>query len=265
MNGTILDKIAQTRRERINAEKAALPLDALKATAAARNPSQDALARLRGWPEGTRAIISEIKRKSPSKGELAPDLNPAALAASYEVGGAFAISCLVEPDYFGGGLADLDTVRAAVSIPVLYKDFIIDPYQLWQARAHGADIALLIAGLLREELGGYLAEAAVAGVAALVEVHDEEELKLAVDAGAAFIGVNNRNLKTFKVDLATSERLIPLMPAGTLAVAESGIVTVEDMERLANAGAKAFLIGETLVKSANPESELRNLATRGAP
>lgn len=262
MKGTILDKIAQTRRVRIEAEKAALPLGALKAVAAARKPALDPLARLRNWPESTFAIISEIKRKSPSKGELAPDLNPAALAGAYEAGGAFAISCLVEPDYFGGGLADLDAVRAAVSIPVLYKDFIVDHYQLWQARAHGADVALLIAGLLREELGGYLAEAARAGVAVLVEVHDEEELKLAVDAGATFIGVNNRNLKTFEVDLATTERLIPLMPAGMLAVAESGIAAVEDMERLAMAGAKAFLIGETLVKSANPGQELRKLATR---
>lgn len=260
MSSTILDKIAESRRAGIAAEKAAIPLDALKAVCAARKPAVDAYARLSGWPDSTRAVISEIKRKSPSKGELAPGLNPALLAAAYEKGGAFAISCLVEPVFFGGGLADLDTVRGAVSIPVLYKDFIVDPYQLWQARAHGADLALLIAALLGPELADYLKEAERAGVTALVEVHDEEELRLAVDGGASLIGVNNRNLKTFEVDLAVSERLIPMMPAGTLAVAESGIVTTGDMDRLAKAGARAFLIGETLVRSADPCGELRKLA-----
>lgn len=260
MSSNILDKIAESRRAGIEAEMKSIPLDALKAVCAARKPAIDSYARLSGWPHSTRAIISEIKRKSPSKGELAPGLNPALLAAAYEEGGAFAISCLVEPVFFGGGLADLDAVRGAVSIPVLYKDFIVDPYQLWQARAHGADLALLIAALLGPELADYLNEAERAGVTALVEVHDEEELRLAADAGASLIGVNNRNLKTFEVDLAVSERLIPMMPAGTLAVAESGIVTTGDMDRLAKAGARAFLIGETLVRSPDPCGELRKLA-----
>lgn len=263
MSLTILDKIAETRRARIDAEKAALPLEAVKAICAARKPAIDVRARLANWPKETRAIIAEFKRKSPSKGDLAPGLDPAAVASSYEKGGALAISCLVEPDWFGGGLADLDGVRGAVSIPVLYKDFIIDPYQLWQARAHGADMALLIAALLGAELGAYLAEAERAGITVLVEVHDEEELKLAVDSGSKLIGVNNRNLKTFAVDLAVSERLIPTMPAGTLAVAESGIATAADMGRLEKAGARAFLIGETLVKAADPGGELQKLARTG--
>lgn len=263
MTATILDRIAEKRRERIAEEMVALPLAAVREAALALPPAIDAVDRLRRWPTASRAIISEIKRKSPSKGELAPNLNPALLAKAYEEGGAFAISCLVEPDFFGGGLADLDAVRKSVAIPVLYKDFVVHPYQLWQARAHGADMVLLIAALLGAELGDYHAEAVEAGLVPLVEIHDEEELGLAVNAGARLIGVNNRNLKTFAVDLATSERLIPLMPLGTLAVAESGISTAAEMERLAKAGTKAFLIGETFVRSTDPGAELRKLATAG--
>lgn len=262
MTSTILDEIAQKRALRIEAEKRALPLEAVKAAAKSRAPALDAARLLAEWDGGTRAIIAEFKRKSPSKGVLAPHIEPAPLAKAYEGAGAFAISCLVEPDYFGGGLADLDAVRSAVKIPVLYKDFIVDPYQLWQARARGADMALLIAALLGEKLGEYLAEAKQAGVTALVEIHDEAELRLAADAGARLIGVNNRNLKTFAVDLAVSERLIPQFPAGALAVAESGIATAADMERLERAGAKAFLIGETFVKAADPGAALAALAKK---
>lgn len=257
---TILDEIAAKRRVRIAAEKEGVSLAQLTIQAENLPPPRDVCGILRRFPASRRALIAEVKRSSPSKGDLNTGLDPAALASAYKRGGAFAISVLVEPDYFGGSLSDLIAVRAAVDIPVLYKDFIVDPYQLWQARAFGADLALLIVALLGPEVGDYLAYAREAGVTALVEVHDEEELALALDAGAELIGVNNRNLKTFATDLAVSERLIPRFRTTTLAVAESGIETPADVRRLAAAGAKAFLVGESLVRSGNPEEAVRALA-----
>ncbi len=263
---TILDRIADTRRARIKQEKGIVTLAAQRLRAEERGPCPDVAPgisdRLLALDGSKRAIIAEIKRRSPSKGELAPNLDPAKLSASYERAGAFAISCLVEPDYFGGGLDDLDAVCAAVTIPVLYKDFVVDPYQLWQARAHGAELVLLIVALLGRELKSYVEVAAQAGITPLVEVHNREELELAFDSGASIIGVNNRNLKTFEVDLGISERLMPLYPKGIAAIAESGIRNVSDMDRLANAGANGFLIGETIVTAEDPEAALRKLVDR---
>lgn len=255
----ILEKIAETRECRIKAEKALVPLEELKARAAAMPPSIDVMRLKARQPALGRAVIAEVKRKSPSRGELRPGLDPSLLAAAYERGGAFAVSCLVEPDWFGGSLTDLDQVRKAVKIPVLYKDFVVDPYQIWQARAHGADMVLLIVSLLGKKTCDYLEEAHKAGIYALVEIHDEEEAQAAVETGAAIIGVNNRNLKTFVTDIAVSERIIPTLPHGTLAIAESGIKTPEDMDRLTNAGADAFLIGESLLTAGDPETELRRI------
>jgi len=260
---TFLERIALLRRQRIDAEKAACGIGEVKRLAGGMPPALDAIALLDRWPTGRRAIIAEVKRHSPSKGVLNADLDAADLAGAYERGGAFAVSCLIEPDFFGGGLTDLAAVRRSVSIPVLYKDFIVDPYQLWQARACGADLALLIVALLGPDLGDYLTEAAEAGMGTLVEVHDEEELKLALDAGAPFIGVNNRNLKTFETDLAVGERLMGLMPPGVKSVAESGMKSRSDMDRMAKAGANAFLIGESLVTSPDPEKALKALAEGG--
>lgn len=258
--GTILWEIAARRKATIEQEKAALPLDEVRKKAKARAPALDAAALLNRFPEDRFAFIAEIKRKSPSKGLLAPSLDPGLLAGAYERGGAYAISCLVEPYFFGGSLDDLDAVRNAVSIPVLYKDFVVDPYQIWQARAHGADLVLLIAALLGTRLDDFLREARAAGIQALVEVHDGLELEVALSSGATFIGVNNRDLRSFKVDLDISERLLPRLPKGIPGVAESGIQTRRDVKRLAAAGAKAFLVGERLVTSEDPEATLRALS-----
>ncbi len=262
---TVLDQIVLRRRERIEAESLSVPLELLKEEAARRPRALPVLDRLSAVRRERRALIAEIKRKSPSKGELSPSLDAGKLARAYEMGGAFAVSCLVEPDYFGGGLKDLDAARNAISIPLLYKDFVIDPYQVWQARAHGADMVLLIVALLGEKVGNYLAIAEEAGIQALVEVHDEKEAEAAVRAGATLIGVNNRDLKTFAVDLGVSERIIPSLPHGVTAVAESGIFTTADAARLEEAGAAAFLVGESLVKSGDPEGAVRKLSERGAP
>jgi indole-3-glycerol phosphate synthase len=260
--GTILDRIADNRALRVAEQKLFLSDESCRELAAKMPPKRDVVAELLNWPESKRAIISEIKRRSPSKGDLALDLDPAVLAREYEEAGAFAISVLVEPDYFGGGLPDFDAARSATDRFVLYKDFIVDPYQLFEARAHGADIALLIAALLGDDLKRYVALANEAGVEPLVEVHDEAELDNALESGATLVGVNNRNLKTFVTDLAVSERLIPRIPAGVAAVAESGMNTVADLDRLEAAGAKAYLIGEALVTSGDPLAKLKELVER---
>jgi indole-3-glycerol phosphate synthase len=260
--GTILDRIARIRARRVAEQKLLVSEATCRELAGAMPPKRDVVAALLGWPADKRAIISEIKRRSPSKGDLALDLDPASLAREYEEAGAFAISVLVEPDFFGGSLADLDAARSATECFVLYKDFVVDPYQLFEARAHGADMALLIAALLGSELKHYVELATEAGVEPLVEVHDEAELALALESGAKLVGVNNRNLKTFVTDLAVGERLIPRMPPGVVAVAESGMNTVADLDRLEAAGARAFLIGEALVTSGKPLQKLRKLVER---
>jgi indole-3-glycerol phosphate synthase len=262
MSGTpdILSVIAASRLARVEEARRSVSEEALRARAATLPPARDVLGRLAAWSPATRAVIAEVKRRSPSKGPLAPGLDAGKLAAAYERAGAFAVSCLTEPDHFGGSLSDLDAVRAAVDLPVLYKDFVADPYMVWEARAHGADLVLLIAALLGKKTRRYLELAREAGLTALVEVHDEPELDLALDAGANLIGVNNRSLKTFRVDLAVGEKLLRSLPPGVPGVAESGIRGTDDMDRLAAAGARAFLIGETFVTAADPGAELRKLA-----
>lgn len=204
------------------------------------------------------AIISEIKKASPSRGVLQPDYHPAFIAHSYEEGGAACLSVLTDRQFFQGSLADLEAARAAAAIPVLRKDFTIDRVQIFEAAAHGADAILLIAAILDVDALRSLRELAESlGLAALVEVHNADELTMAIDSGAGIIGVNNRNLETFEVALDTSLRLSYLMPKDAVRVSESGIRARADIDLLAGAGYHAFLVGETLMRSTDATASLR--------
>jgi indole-3-glycerol phosphate synthase len=210
----------------------------------------------------TPAIIAEIKKASPSKGLLAADFVPARIAAAYQTGGAAALSVLTDGRFFQGSLADLEQARAAVKVPVLRKDFTIAPEHIIEAAAHGADAILLIAAILSErELRDFREAAARWRMAALVEVHNQRELEVAIAAGSDLIGVNNRDLTTFEVTLATSLSLAPYMPSGALLVSESGIHSAADISRLRAAGYSAFLVGEHLMKSGDPAAALGELTT----
>lgn len=206
-------------------------------------------------------VIAEVKRRSPSRGDLAPDLDPVAQARAYGNGGASAISVLTEPTFFAGSPRDLESVAAVSGLPVLRKDFVLDPVQVWEAAAWGASgVLLIVAALDDADLAGLIAESKVAGLDALVEVHTEEEARRAVAAGASLVGVNNRDLADFGVDLATSERIAPLLAEVPVTVAESGVFTGEDAARMAGAGYDAVLVGEALVRATDAAalvSELR--------
>ena len=247
---TVLDDIVAGVREDLATRTAATPRAVVERRALDARPALDAEAALR---KPGLALIAEVKRASPSKGALATIADPASLAAEYEAGGATAVSVLTEPRRFGGSLDDLDAVRAAVRIPLLRKDFIVEDYQVLEARAHGADIVLLIVAALPQtdlvRLHGLVREL---GMTALVEVHDEDETRRAVDAGAAVVGVNARNLKTLDVDPDTFSRLAPLVPDTCVRVAESGIAGPADAARYAAQGADAVLVGEALVRGADP-------------
>ena len=210
------------------------------------------------------ALIAEIKKASPSKGLIRPHFDPVAIAQAYHAGGASCLSILTDETYFQGSLSYLQAIREVVPLPLLRKDFILDPLQLYQARAAGADAILLIVAAIPSP--ARLAElrhvAESLGMDALVEVHDEAELALAVESGARLIGVNNRNLKTFQVTLETFERLAPLFPEGTTAVAESGIFTHADVVRMGSAGARAVLVGESLMRQDDVEAATRSLLDR---
>lgn len=251
-SGTVLDSIIAGVLEDLEIRKAGLPLRELIAVCADDDvPTLDPMPRFRA-PQ--LAVISEVKRSSPSKGALAEITDPAALAQQYADGGAAAISVLTERRRFGGSLLDLVAVRGALdTVPLLRKDFIVDDYQLYEARAAGADLALLIVAALSDErLEHLMGLAEDLGLTALVEVHTEEETARAVTAGAQLIGVNNRNLKTLDVDLAQFEKLAPLIPSDRVKVAESGILTLDDVQRVVNAGADVILVGEALVTTGNP-------------
>jgi indole-3-glycerol phosphate synthase len=246
------ERIVATRRERE-------PLAALARRAEAATPRgaafEAALSRSDRYN-----VIAECKRRSPSKGVLTATYQPAALAAAYERGGAVAISVLTEPTFFDGSLDHLTAVRRAVSLPLLRKDFIIDEYQLHEARANGADAVLLIVAALEQgSLEMLQRQAHALGLAALVEVHDADEARRAVDAGARLIGVNNRNLRTLAVDLEASHRLATLMPRDAIAISESGIHTREDLERLRADGYRAFLIGERFMVHEDPARAIGEL------
>ena len=258
----VLDEILEGVRADLAARQQQVPLDELKQRTARRRDSLDAMAALRG--DGVR-IIAEVKRASPTKGELAPIADPAALASDYEAGGAHMISVLTEQRRFGGSLDDLVAVRAAVDVPVLRKDFVISSYQLWEARAAGADVVLLIvAALDQSALISLVERAASIGLTPLVEVHTTTEIERAVDAGARVIGVNARNLKTLEVDRSLFDRLSPQIPNGILKVAESGVRGPRDVIAYAAAGADAVLVGELLVTGRDPRSAVADLVAAGA-
>lgn len=225
-----------------------------EASVAARRPFAPAL--IQDCP----AIIAEIKKASPSRGVLAPSFDPASLAVAYREGGAAALSVLTDAAHFCGSLDHLRKVREAVTLPVLRKDFTIDEYHVVEAAAHGSDAILLIAAVLTTaQLRRFRELAAEYDMAALVEVHNEEELHAAADSGAQIVGVNNRNLHTFEVRLDTALRLAEQIPAGAIRVAESGIHSSHDVQRLASAGYTAFLVGEHLMRSSDPTQALREL------
>ena len=257
---TVLDDILEGVRADLKERQERVPLEVLKERAHARAAAKDGYARLRGDAGVT--VIAEVKRASPSRGDLAAIDDPAALAADYEAGGAAVISVLTEQRRFGGTLADLDAVRAAVDVPVLRKDFIISSYQLWEARAHGADLALLIVAALEQEaLVSLIERAASIGMAALVEVHDEAETVRAVAAGARIIGVNARDLRTLEIDRSIFARVAPTIPDRCVKVAESGVRGPHDLIEYARAGADAVLVGESLVTGRDPRSAVNELVT----
>lgn len=222
-------------------------------------PPRDLSEALTPGARGRVRLLAELKRASPVAGTVARGFDPIALAAQYVEAGAAALSVLTDP-HFQGSLADLAAVRAAVDCPVLQKDFVIDEYQVWEARVHGADAVLLIVRLLESARLRELFDAAKGlGLGALVEVHDDAELEVAAELGAALIGINNRDLTTFRVDLTTTERLAPRAPTGTCLVSESGIATRADVTRVAAAGAHAVLVGEALSRSGDPAAKVREL------
>jgi indole-3-glycerol phosphate synthase len=261
-NHNVLDEILAGVRADLAERQVHTPLDAVKAQAQAQPSAQDGVRALRG--DGV-AVIAEVKRSSPSKGALAAIADPAALAGDYEQGGARVISVLTEKRRFGGSLEDLKEVRARVDVPVLRKDFIVTSYQLWEARAHGADLALLIVAALEQDaLVSLIERAESIGLTPLVEVHDEEEVARAVDAGARIVGVNARNLRTLEVDRSTFARLAPLIPDSVVRIAESGVRGPHDLIAYANSGADAVLVGESLVTGKNPRDAVADLVAAGA-
>ena len=250
------ERITEVRRE-------AEPLAALEKRAMVRTPRGDRFEAHLG-AAGRVNVIAECKRRSPSKGVLAETYDPVAIARTYEAGGAAAISVLTEPTFFDGSLEHLAAVRQAVALPLLRKDFVVDEYQLFEARAHGADAVLLIvAGLEQAPLMRLQRRAWDLGLAALVEVHDEGELTRAIDAGARLIGVNNRNLRTLTVDKDASYRLVGRIPDNVIAVSESGLQSREDLQALSSAGYRAFLIGERFMTAPDPARALRALIGTG--
>ena len=247
---TVLDEIIAGVVEDLEVRRSRRSLADLVAQVDAMEPALDPLPALRG--PGL-SVIAEVKRSSPSKGALAPIDDPAALASAYEAGGAAAISVLTEARRFGGSLADLAAVRSSVRAPLLRKDFVVTDYQLWEGRAAGADLALLIvAALTQPQLEAFLALGRELAITCLVETHTGDEVRRARDAGAELVGVNNRNLKTLEVDLSRFEELAELAGPDQVLVAESGILTQDDAARMRAAGADAVLVGEMLVRHGDP-------------
>ena len=261
-SATVLDSIIEGVRADVDAREAIVSMAEVKAAAEAAPPPRDAATALRQSGIG---VIAEVKRASPSRGSLANIPDPAELARAYQSGGARVISVLTEERRFHGSLADLDAVRAAVQVPVLRKDFIIRPYQIHEARAHGADVLLLIvAALDQPALASLLDRTESLGMTALVEVHTEEEADRALQAGATVIGVNARNLKTLEVDRDCFARIAPGLPSNVIKVAESGVRGRADLLAYAGAGADAVLVGEGLVTSGDPRAAVAALVTAGA-
>src|SRR3954452_9129376 len=258
---TVLDSIVDGVRIDLAAREAALSFNELRARVQPSDQPGRGLDVLSG-PDV--AVVAEVKRRSPSKGELADIPDPGNLAAAYAEGGASAISVLTEQRRFGGSLADLDAVRAAVDVPVLRKDFVVTPYQVHEARAHGADLVLLIVAALEQNaLDALLDRVESLGMTALVEVHTEEEADRALEAGATVIGVNARNLHTLEVNRSIFGQIAPGLPNGVFRVAESGVRGPGDLLTYAGWGADAVLVGEGLVASGDPRAAVRGLVAAG--
>lgn len=256
---SVLDSIIEGVREDLAIRR--LPLAQIQQRIDSTEPALDAHSFL---SRDDMNVIAEVKRSSPSKGSLATIEDPASLAQKYQEAGAAAVSVLTERRRFGGSLEDLDVVRQSVSIPVLRKEFMVDEYQFLEARAHGADMVLLIvAALSKHQLKDFYDLSTELGMASLIEVHTAQELESAMEIDPRIVGVNSRNLKTLELDSAVFADLIPRIPSHVIRVAESGIAHRSDVEFAQNAGASAILVGETLVKSGNPISAMRELLGRG--
>ena len=259
---SVLDDILDGVRADLVARQQETPLERLKEMAARAPAPKDVMGAFAG-PDV--AVIAEVKRASPSKGALAAIADPAALAGDYEAGGARIISVLTEPRRFGGSLEDLAAVREAVGVPLLRKDFIVSSYQLWEARAYGADLVLLIVAALEQiALVSLVERAASIGLVPLVEVHTKAELDRAIGAGASVLGINARNLATLEVNRGVFAELAPCVPEGVIKIAESGVRGTHDLLAYAGAGADAVLVGESLVTGKDPRTAVADLVTAGS-
>jgi indole-3-glycerol phosphate synthase len=257
MPKNILDKILATKKQEVERQKRSVHLSRLLASIARRKAPLAFTTALKG--DGIK-LIAEVKKASPSRGFLRPDFDPTTLAKTYAENGAAAISVLTDVAYFQGSPEHLAAIRQAVGLPLLRKDFIYDEYQVYESAAYGADALLLITAILEpKQLEKMMAISRSLGLGYLAEVHDEEELKKALQSGAEIIGINNRNLKTFEVDLATTRRLLPLIPGDKIVVSESGISRREDVKKLEEWGVDAVLIGEALVTAQNIPKKIKEL------
>lgn len=253
----ILNQIVESTRKSLAQQKSQTPLAAVKRAIGYQDLPRDFTNALKGQ---NISLIAEVKRASPSKGWLCPNLAASSLARIYSQSGAAAISVLTEPDYFWGSFTDLEAARVEVKLPLLCKDFIVDRYQIYKARAHGADAVVLIAAILtRYELGILLETAHSLGMTALIEVHNRDELAKALKLSPRIIGINNRNLADFSVDLKTTLNLRPLIPPEVVVVSESGIHTRDDVLSMQKAGVDAILVGEALVTSPKPAAKINEL------
>jgi len=256
----ILDQILEHKRCEVQEQRRRVPLADLQERIVQRGLTRGFAAALRRQAAAGTAIIAEVKKGSPSKGIIRADFDPCDIARRYQDAGATCLSILTDARFFMGSLDYLEAIEKIVTLPLLRKDFMVDPYQIFEARASGADAVLLIAAALpQDELAELNALAKELGLDVLLEVHDEAELERALQLPVELIGINNRDLKTFYTDLAVTERLLPLIPADRLVVAESGIRCRDDIQRLQRAGAGAFLIGESLMREADFEHKLQEL------
>jgi indole-3-glycerol phosphate synthase len=257
----ILQRILATKRAEVESARAALPLSEIKARAKGASPARDFVSAIRAKTgAGKPAVIAEVKKASPSKGLLRKDFDPSAIARSYERGGAACLSVLTDREYFQGAPEHLQEARAACALPVLRKDFIIEPWQVFESRAMGADCILLIAAALaRQDMQGLEAVAHSLEMAVLVEVHSGEELESALTLQTPLLGINNRNLRTFETRLETTLDLLPRVPADRIVVTESGITRPADVQRLKRAGVGAFLVGEAFMRAPEPGKALADL------
>jgi len=258
---TILERILQVKRHEVAAARSRTPLEAMEKQARVAAPARDFVGALRAKiSAGAPAVIAEAKRASPSKGLLRADFDPASIARSYERAGAACLSVLTDREFFQGAPEHLAAARAACALPVLRKDFVVEPYQVYESRAMGADCILLIAACLaRQDMQGLEGLAREVGLAVLVEVHNREELDSALALKTPLIGVNNRDLRTFETRLETTVELLPRVGPGRILVSESGITSSEDVGRLQQAGVSAFLVGESFMRAPDPGLALKNI------